>query len=179
MTEIFGRLAPGEGVQSALTELRTAHAAIVKEHPEAYPSNADFRINAVPLRDQITSGARTLLLILLGASGLVFVIASANAANLILARTVRREGELATRVSLGAGRWALRRVLLAESLLLCGTGAALGIAIADPMFSALAGYASRLSIRALDITFDWTALWIAAGLALASAFLLALSLIHI
>jgi predicted permease len=173
MTEIFGRLAPGEGVQSALTELRTAHAAIVKEHPEAYPSNADFRINAVPLRDQITSGARTLLLILLGASGLVFVIASANAANLILARTVRREGELATRVSLGAGRWALRRVLLAESLLLCGTGAALGIAIADPMFSALAGYASRLSIRALDITFDWTALWIAAGLALASAFLLA------
>src|SRR5262249_35699678 len=144
-----------------------------KEHAESYPSNAEFRINAVPLRDQITSGARTLLWILLGAAGLVFVIACANAANLILARTVRREGELAMRSSLGGGRWDLRRVLLAESLLLCGTGAALGVVIADPMFSALARYASRLSIRALDLTFDWSALWIAAGLAVASAFLLA------
>jgi predicted permease len=173
MTEIFGRLSPGSDLKSALADLRTTHSAIIKEHPESYPSNAEFRINAVPLRDQITSGARTLLWILLGAAGLVFVIACANAANLILARTVRREGELAMRASLGGGKWDLRRVLLAESLLLCGTGAALGIAIAEPMFSALARYASRLSIRALDLTFDWSALWIAAGLAIAAAFLLA------
>jgi predicted permease len=175
MTEIFGRLAPGVDVEAARTELQAAHGAMIKEYPEAYPANSDFRINALPLRDQITSGARTLLLVLLGASALVFIIACANAANLILARTVRREGELAMRVALGAGKWDLRRVLLAESLLLCGTGAALGVFIANPMFSALARYASRLSVRALDLTFDWNALWVAAGLAFASAFLLALA----
>jgi predicted permease len=173
MTEIFGRLAPEASLQAALSELQTAHSAILKEHPEAYPANSDFRINAVLLRNQITSGARTLLLVLLGASGLVFLIACANAANLILARTVRREGELAMRAALGASRWVLRRVLLGESLLLCGTGAALGVAVAHPMFSALSRYASRLSVRALDLAFDWNALWIASGLAVASAFLLA------
>jgi len=174
MTQIFGRLAPGVTVEAARSELKTVHSAILQEHPEAYPRNADFRIDAVPLRDQITSGARTLLLILLGASGLVFIIACANAANLILARTVRREAELSTRAALGASKWALRRVLLAESLLLCVGGAALGVAIARPMFSALSRYASRLSVRALDITFDTGGLWVAAGLAVASAFLLAL-----
>ena len=173
MTEIFGRLASGADLQAARSELTAAHRAIIQEYPAVYPANSDFRINAVMLRNQITSGARTLLLILLGASGLVFIIACANAANLILARTVRREGELAMRAALGAGRWTLRRVLLAESLLLCGTGAALGVAVAHPMFSALARYASRLSVRALDLAFDWNALWIAAGLAVASAFLLA------
>jgi predicted permease len=173
MTEIFARLAAGADLQSARNELSTAHSAILKEYPQAYPTSADFRIDAVMLRDQITSNARTLLLILLGASGLVFIVACANVANLMLARTVRRESELALRAAVGAGRWALRRVLLSESLLLCCTGAALGVSTAHPMFSALARYASRLSVRALDLTFDWSALGIAAGLAVLSAFLLA------
>ena len=68
-----------------------------------------------------------MLLVLLAASVLVFVVACSNVANLILARTVRREGELAVRTALGASRSALRRMLLAESLLLCGAGAGLGV----------------------------------------------------
>src|SRR5438874_10913000 len=103
---------------------------MMKEHPEAYSAKADFRIDTVQLRDQITSNARTVLLVLLAASGLVFLIACSNIANLILARTVRREGELAIRAALGASAGALRRTLLAESVLLCGSGAALGIALA-------------------------------------------------
>ena len=95
---------------------------MLREHPEAYPASADFRIDAVPLRDQITAPARTVLLVLLAASALVFVIACSNVANLILARSVRREGELAVRAALGARAGALRRTLLAESLLLCGSG---------------------------------------------------------
>ncbi len=78
-----------------------------------------------------------------GRSGLLFIIACANVANLILARTVRREGELAIREALGASTGALRRTLLAESLLLCGAGAALGVLIARPMVAILARYASR------------------------------------
>ena len=173
MTEVFGRLAPGADLESAQTELRTVHGAIMREYPEAYSANANFQINSVLLRDQITSRARTVLLVLLAASGLVFLIACSNVANLILARTVRRESELTVRAALGANKGTLRRTLLAESLLLCGTGAALGLLGAGPMFSVLARYASRFSIRALDLTLDSSVLFVGAGLALAAAFLLA------
>lgn len=116
MTELFGRLAPGADLETARAELRAAHGAMLAEHSEDYPKKSDFRIEAVPLRDQITSPARTILLVLLAASGLIFVIACSNVANLILARSVRREGELAIRAALGAGTAALRRTLLAESM---------------------------------------------------------------
>ncbi len=173
MTELFGRLAPGTSLEQAKAELTTAHGAIVAEHREAYPDNADFRIDAVNLREQIVSPARTILLVLLAASALVFIVACSNVANLILARSVRREGELAVRAALGASRWALRRTLLAESLMLCVAGAVLAVAVARPMVSVLARYASRFSVRALDVTVDATLLWVGAVLAVAAAVLLA------
>jgi putative ABC transport system permease protein len=173
MTELFGRLAPGATLEQARAELRTVHGAIVKEHPEAYSAKADFRIDAVRLRDQITSRARTVLWVLLAAAVLVFVIACSNVANLILARTLRREGELSIRAALGASTWALRKTLLAESLLLCGAGAALGVLSAQPMVATLAKYASRFSVRALDLTVDSSMLWVGAGLAIGAAVLLA------
>ena len=173
MTELFGRLAPTATLESARAELRTVHAAMVREHPEAYSPKADFRIDAVKLRDQITSRARTVLLVLLAASALVFVIAVSNVANLILARTVRREGELAIRAALGASAGALRRTLLAESLLLCGAGALLGVLSARPMVALLAQYASRYSVRALDLTVDASLLWVGGALAVVAAVLLA------
>src|SRR5471032_1260983 len=173
MTELFGRLAPGADVESARAELRAAHGAIIKEHPEAYPPKNNFRINAVRLRDQITSRARTVLLVLLAASGLVFIIAVSNVANLILARSVRREAELAVRAALGASAATLRRTLLAESLILCGTGAVLGVVIAGPMVTVLGRYAARFSVRALDLTLDASMLWVGVGLALVASVLLA------
>ena len=173
MTELFGRLAPGVTLDQARAELRSVYSTMQKDHPEAYSKEADFQIGAKLLRDQITSGARTVLLVLLAASGLVFIIACSNVANLILARTVRREGELAVRVALGASRGALRRMLLAESLLLCGAGAALGVMTAQPMVAILARYASRFSIRALDFTVDASLLWVGAALAVVAAVILA------
>jgi predicted permease len=125
------------------------------------------------MRDQITSRARTVLLVLLAASGLVFVIACSNVANLILARTVRREGELAIRAALGASTAVLRRTLLAESLLLCGAGALLGVLSARPMVAVLARYAARFSVRALDLKVDSSMLWVGAALAIVAAVLLA------
>ncbi len=173
MTELFGRLAPGATVEQARAELRSAYGAMIKEHPEAYPANANYQIGAKPLREQITSGARTVLLVLLAASALVFVIACSNVANLILTRTVRREGELATRAALGASTGALRRMLLAESLLLCGAGAAVGVWSAQPLVAILARYASRFSVRALDLTVDSSLLWVGAALAVVAAVILA------
>src|SRR3954470_4333625 len=173
MTELFGRLAPGATLEGARAELRTVHSAMVKAHPESYTAKADFRIDAVRLRDQITSSARTVLWVLLAASALIFVIACSNVANLILARSVRREGELAIRASLGASTAALRRTLLAESLMLCGAGAILGVLLARPMVSLLARYAARFSVRALDLSVDASLLWVGVALALAAAVLLA------
>ncbi|MBV9611746.1 MAG: ABC transporter permease [Acidobacteriaceae bacterium] len=173
MTELFGRLAPGATVEQARAELKLVHSRIMKQHPEAYSPKANTQISAVLLRDQITSKARNVLWLLFAASGLVFVIACANVANLVLARTIRREGELAIRAALGAGMAALRRILLTESLLLCGAGAALGVLIARPMVAILARYASRFSVRALDLTVDSSMLWVGAGLALLAAALLA------
>jgi len=173
MTELFGRLAPGVSLEQARAELQSAYSAMKKNHPEAYPASGQFTIEAKLLRDQITSGARTVLLVLLAASGLVFIIACCNVANLILARTVRREAELAVRTALGASTGTLRRLLLAESLLLCGAGAILGVVSASPMVNVLARYASRFSMRALDLKVDSSMLWLGASLAIAAAVLLA------
>ena len=173
MTELFGRLAPGVTLDQARAELRTVYGPMLKDHPNAYSPQAHFQIDAKFLREQITSDARTVLLVLLAASGLVFIIACSNVANLILARSVRREGELAIRAALGASAGALRRALLAESLILCVAGATLGVISARPLLAVLARYASRFSVRALDLTVDSSMLWVGAGLAVISAILLA------
>jgi putative ABC transport system permease protein len=173
MTELFGRLAPGATLDQSRAELRTVYAAMIKDHADAYSPQARFQIDAKLLRDQITSGARTVLLVLLAASGLVFIIACSNVANLILARSVRREGELAIRAALGASAGALRRTLLAESLILCVAGATLGVISARPLLAVLARYASRFSVRALELSVDSSMLWVGAGLAVVSAVLLA------
>jgi putative ABC transport system permease protein len=173
MTELFGRLAPGATLDQSRAELQTVYAAMIKDHADAYSPQAHFQIDAKLLREQITSGARTVLLVLLAASGLVFIIACSNVANLILARSVRREGELAIRAALGASAGALRRTLLAESLVLCVAGATMGVVIARPLLAVLARYASRFSVRALDLTVDSSMLWVGAGLAVFAAVLLA------
>ncbi|HTR39125.1 MAG TPA: ADOP family duplicated permease [Bryobacteraceae bacterium] len=173
MTELFARLAPGADLKTARAELSTAYGAMKRDHPDAYPADADFRISAVRLRDELTSGARTILLVLLATSILIFVIACSNVANLILARSVRREAELGIRAALGASAAALRRALLTESLLLCVAGATVGLLIASPIVAVLARYMSRYSIRAAGLTVDPSMLWIGAGLAVVAAVLLA------
>ncbi|HEV2984513.1 MAG TPA: ADOP family duplicated permease [Vicinamibacterales bacterium] len=173
MTELFGRLAPGVSLEAARAELTAMHTAVMREHPEAYSADGNVQLAVNKLRDQIASPARTILLVLLAAAAVVFVIACSNVANLILARSVRREGELALRAALGAGRGALRRTLLAESLVLCGAGAVLGVLLARPLVAMVSYYAARFSIRALEVTVDSSVLWVGAGLAMAAAVLLA------
>ena len=173
MTELFGRLAPGTSIEGARAELTSVHAAMVRAHPEAYAVKGNVQLTVTRLRDQIAAPARTILLVLLAAAAVVFVIACSNVANLILARSVRREGELAVRAALGAGSGALRRTLLAESVLLCGAGAVLGVILAQPLITLVSRYAARFSVRALDVNVDTTVVWVGAGLAMAAAVLLA------
>ena len=153
MTELFGRLRAGRRPRGGA---RRAAGGARRDRQGAsggVPGAGGLPHRRGALRDQIISPARTVLLVLLAASALVFVIACSNVANLILARTVRREGELAIRAALGASTGALRRTLLAESLLLCGAGARRSASrIAQPMVAVLARYAARFSVRALDLT---------------------------
>src|SRR5262249_41393231 len=146
---------------------------IIREHPEAYSAKGtQVRLTVSKLRDQIVAPARTVLTLLLAAAAVVFLIACANVASLILARSVRREGELAVRAALGASNPA-RRTLLAESLILCGAGAVLGVVLADPLVAVVSRFAARFSVRALEVTADASVIWIGVGLAMGAAVVLA------
>jgi predicted permease len=173
MTEVFARLAPGASLDAARNELRTVHAAMVSAHPEVYKPGDHYQIDVTRMHDQLNSRANTILWVLFAASTLLFVIACSNVANLVLARTARRESELAVRSALGATTAALRRSLLAESIVLSGTGALAGLLIAAPMVAVLGRYAARFSARADGLTLDFSLVWIGTALALIAAVFLA------
>ena len=173
MTEVFARLAPNATLEQARVEVRQVYGAMTAAHPETYKAAAHSRVDVSLMHDQINEKAKTILWVLFAAAGLLFVIACSNVANLILARTVRRESELAVRSALGATPFALRRSLLAESLVLCGSGALAGLLIAWPMVEVLSRYASRFSVRAQGLTLDSSMVWIGVALAVISSLFLA------
>jgi len=173
MTEVFARLAPNAELPAARAELKTTYAAMLSAHPEEYKPTDQYSIEVNRMHDQINSRANTILWVLFAASGLLFVIACSNVANLVLARTVRREPELAVRFALGASTAVLRRSLLAESVVLCGSGTLAALLIAAPMVSVLGRYANRFSARAEGLTLDFTLVWFGIALALVAAVALA------
>jgi len=173
MTEVFARLASGATVEQAKTELRSVYGGMTAAHPEVYKPEDHFSIDVTRMHDQINARANTILWVLFAAAGLLFVIASSNVANLVLARTVRRESELAVRLALGASAVAIRRSLLAEGLVLCGSGAIAAILLAIPMVEVLGRYAARFSVRGNDLTLDFSLVWFGIALALAAAVFLA------
>jgi predicted permease len=173
MTEVFGRLAPGATLEQARAELNTVYSAMTQSHPEVYKPEGHYMVSVTRMHDQINARANTVLWVLFAASGLLFVIASSNVANLVLARTVRREPELAIRAALGASSAVLRRSLLAESFVLCGSGTIAAVLLAVPMVKVLGHYAQRFSVRAADLTLDSSLLWFGAALAIVAAVFLA------
>jgi len=173
MTEVFGRLAPGATLDQARAELKNVYGAMTAAHPDVYKASSHYQIEVKRMHDQINSNANTILWVLFAASGLLFVIASSNVANLVLARTVRRESELAVRSALGASSKVLRRSLLAESLVLCVSGAVAAVLLAIPMVGVLGHYAARFSVRAKDMPLDYGLVWFGIALAVIAAVFLA------
>ena len=173
MTEVFARLSSGATLEQARAELRARYAAILAAHPEVYKPNDHFRIDVTRMHDQINSRANVVLWVLFAASALLFTIACSNVANLILARAVRREPELVIRSALGASTAVLRRSLLAESLVLCGSGVVMALLVAWPMVLIIGRYAARFSVRAQNLQLDISVVGFGVALALVASVFLA------
>jgi len=175
MMTAFGRLKPGIPVEQAQADLSTLASHIAQDHPEAYPKEAGYAIEIAPLRDDLTRRARTTFFVLLAAAGLVLLIACANVANLLLARLLKLERELAIRAALGADRLRIVRQLLTESVLLSMAGGVLGLAIAPSALAVLEKFAAQLSTRATEIRIDTPVLLFTLGISLLTGILYGLA----
>ncbi len=154
MMELFGRIKPGVTQDQARADLATITSRLAAAYPASYKPENGIAVTATPLKSELTSGARTILLALLAAAGFVLLIVCANVANLTLSRVARRERELAVRSALGAGKIRLLRQLFTESFILAAIGGGLGLLLANSSLELFTAFAARLTPRAREIQID-------------------------
>jgi putative ABC transport system permease protein len=161
--DAIGRLAPGATLEQARAELLAVSQRLAAEYPD---TNKSKIVDPLPMLDFMVGHARRALLVLSGAVGLVLLVAAANVAGLLLARSTARREEFALRLAIGAGRGRLVAQLVVESLVLAAAGGTLGLVVSSWTRDALIGLAPDSLPRAWEVRSDPVAL--AFGLALAT-----------
>jgi putative ABC transport system permease protein len=159
---VIGRLKAGATVEQAKAELDLLSRQIEQQSPV---SNTNVIFNTVSMHEDITRDYRTALLVMLGAVGLVLLIACANVANLLLARAVARQKEIAIRIALGASRRRIAGQLLTESILLSLAGGIFGLLLATWGTKLLVAYGPADVPRLQDAGVDRYVLFFTLGLA--------------
>jgi len=171
MLFVWGRLKPGVTIDQARTEMKAIAARLESEYPA---TNARASISITPLLESLIGKYRTNLTLLLGAVGLVLLIACANVANLFAARGAARAREFAIRAAVGATRRQIIRQLLVESFLIALLGGVLGLFIAAWVRDALVGLAPQGVSRFQDVSFDLPVLSFTFAIALVTTVLFGL-----
>lgn len=163
VTTVFGLLKSGVSPQQAEAQLSAVKQRLNSEYP-AY--KAEWTVSVQGLQENMFGSSRPYILMILGAAGLVLLIACANIANLLLARTTARQAEIALRLALGATRWRIIRQLLTESLLLSLLGGVAGVWIGAFAIDPLARLSGLNAIQGFTIGLDFSVLNFALGISL-------------
>ncbi|MBD0372281.1 MAG: ABC transporter permease [Pyrinomonadaceae bacterium] len=149
---VIGRLKPGVSIEQGRSDMDAIMGRLGQQYPD---TNTDRRIHIESLYDNTVQDVRPALFILLGAVGFVLLIACANVANLLLARSAVRQKEIAIRTALGASRWRIVRQLLTESVVLGITGGVIGLLLAlwwtDALKSLVPGQIPRITEAGMDM----------------------------
>ncbi len=166
-----GRLNEGVGPKEVQARLASFYSGLAEQYPT---TNRTWSMTAVPLYVEVVQSSRLTLFVLLGAVGMVLLLACANIAGLVLAHATNRQREFALKLALGASRARLIRQLLTESLLLALVGSFLGVAVSWLWLDVLLSFAPADTPRLSEVAINWQVLVFALGLSLGAVLIFGL-----